>query len=141
MYVRHVDNSEPRRGAILVIVLVSILVASMLGVGLIKTVLIHKRQMRVLSGQQQGFWLAEAGVQRAVRYLADAPEYEGETWEVSADVLGASRTAQVTIEVAEHDELSDVRKIHVAVHLDDGRAVPNGYHREHEYRVPPTEQP
>ena len=55
MSVCSVAKSDSRRGSILVIVLVSLLVASMLGVGLIKTVLIHQRQMRVLSGQQQGF--------------------------------------------------------------------------------------
>ncbi len=132
-------QSDSRRGSILVIVLVSLLVASMLGVGLIKTVLIHQRQMRVLSGQQQGLWLAEAGVQRAARQLVDTPEYEGETWEVSADVLGASRTAAVTIEVAEADDGSDEREIRVQVRLEDGRGQPCGFQREQRMLLPSVE--
>ena len=103
MHVGAVDKSNPRRGSVLVIVLVSLLVASMLGAGLIRTVLVHHRQMRVLSGQQQGFWLAEAGVQRAAGQLSETAEYTGETWKVPADVLGLSRTAEVTIEVAKPD--------------------------------------
>ncbi len=138
MHVRPVARTDARRGSVLVIVLVSLLVASMLGVGLIKTVLIHQRQMRVLSGQQQGFWLAEAGLQRAARQLANTPEYEGEIWDVAEDVLGSSRTAKVTIEVVKPDEGNE-REIRVAVHLDDGRAQPTGYQREHRLLLPPQE--
>jgi len=71
MQTRSARPSPTRRGSILVIVLISLLVASMLGLGLIKTVLIHRRQSRVAGGQQQAVWLAEAGSQRAVRQLAD----------------------------------------------------------------------
>jgi len=137
MHVRSVAESDARRGSVLVIVLVSLLVASMLGVGLIKTVLIHQRQMRVLNGQQQGFWLAEAGLQRAARQLATTPEYEGETWDVAEDVLGSSRTAKVTIEVIKPDKGPSEREIRIAVHLDDGCAQPTGCQREHRLLLRP----
>lgn len=139
MYVRPVANSGTRRGSVLVIVLVSLLVASMLGVGLIKTVLIHQRQLRVLSGQQQGFWLAEAGLQRAARQLASTPEYAGETWEVAPDVLGSSRKAVVTIDVVKLGDVADEREIRVAVSVDDGRAYPSGCRREYRYLLPSPE--
>ncbi len=139
MRVRPVEKSDAPRGSVLVIVLVSLLVASMLGVGLIKTVLIHQRQMRVLDGQQQGFWLAEAGLQRAARQLANTPEYEGETWNVSTDVLGSSRSAKVTIEVAKSDDQSNEREIRIGVHLDDGCAQPTGCQREHTLLLRPRE--
>ena len=139
MNVRHVSNSKPRHAAILVVVLVSLLVATMLAAGLIQTVLSHQRQMRILAGQQQSFWLAEAGIQRAILNLEDAPDYEGETWDVTADLLGDSRTAIVTIDVAVPSRASTSRQIHVAVHLDDGRAQPTGYHRELQYQLTITE--
>jgi type II secretory pathway component PulK len=139
MHAGAVDKSNPR-GSVLVIVLVSLLVASMLGAGLIRTVLVHHRQMRVLSGQQQAFWLAEAGVQRAVRQLSKTPEYNGETWKVPADVLGLSRTAEVTIEVATPGGEPDGREIRVQVVLDDRRAQPGGYHREYQFRLPNDNQ-
>lgn len=139
MFVRHVDNPNQRRGAVLAIVLVSLLVAAMLGAGLIKTLVIHRQQMRVLASQQQSFWLAEAGVQRAVRHLEETPDYEGETWEVPAEVLGASRTAQVTVDISKTNDQAGVREVRVAVHLDDGRAQPTGYHREFRYQLPTAE--
>jgi Tfp pilus assembly protein PilX len=136
MCVHPVRQPPTRHGSILVIVLISLLVATMLGLGLIKTVLIHHRQSRVVSGQQQAFWLAEAGVQRAVRKLAETPQYQGEVWQVPADVLGSSRTAAVTVEVVKSDEKPNQRVIRVHVELDDGLAQPTGYQQE--YRVTPS---
>lgn len=136
MPVRTDHNSKPQRGAILVIVLITMLVASMLGIALIKKVLIHKQQVHLFNGQQQSLWLAEAGIQRAVRHLTDKPDYEGETWEVPADVLGPSRSAQVKIEVARQEDQPEARTIRVAVVLDDDRTHPVGYQREYEYQRP-----
>lgn len=136
MPVRTDHNPKPRRGAILVIVLITMLVASMLGIALIKKVLIHKQQVQLFNGQQQSLWLAEAGIQRAVRHLSDQPDYEGETWEVPTDVLGPSRSAQVTIEVAPQEDEPETRTIRVAVVLDDDRTHPVGYQRDFQYQQP-----
>ena len=132
---RQTDYPRPRRGAILAIVLVSLLVAAMLGAGLTRTVLIHQQQMSVLTRQQQSYWLAEAAVQRTIRHIDDTSDYAGDTWEVPADVLGDSRTAQVTVTAERHDDQEDLRHIRVAVLLDDDRAQPTGYHREFQYRI------
>lgn len=117
-----------RAGSVLAIVLVSLLVASMLGLALLKTVLVHHRQARLLGGQHQALWLAEAGVQRALHGLADSPDYEGETWEVAAETLGSARSAVVTIQVAKSEPKGD-RTIRVEARL--GRAPEaNVYRRE-----------
>ena len=105
-----------RTGAVLALVLVSLLVASMLGLALLKTVLVHHRQTRVVGFQQQAFWLAEAGVRRAIRGLASSPGYEGETWEVSAQTLGGGRPAVVAIQVVK-SEPGGERKILVEARL------------------------
>lgn len=139
MSARPAPNLKPKHGAILVIVLVTMLVTFMLGVALVKKVLIHRQQIQVLNGQQQGLWLAEAGIQRAVRHLADQSDYEGETWEVPADVLGKPRSAQVTIEVTTQRDQPEVREIRVAVVLNDDRATSSGYQREYQYRMPTKE--
>jgi hypothetical protein len=139
MYVRPEKKTSARHGSILVVVLVSLLVASLLGFALIKTVLIHHRQMRMLGGQQQGLWLAEAGIQRAVRELVTSPEFEGEQWTVPADTLGGSRSAQVTIEVERPDDAPDDREIRVEVRLDEGRVRPNVYRREYTVSLPSKE--
>ncbi|NLS97031.1 MAG: hypothetical protein GXX96_33260 [Planctomycetaceae bacterium] len=136
MQTRSARPSPTRRGSILVIVLISLLVASMLGLGLIKTVLIHRRQSRVAGGQQQAVWLAEAGSQRAVRQLADDAKYKGEVWEVPAEVLGPSRTATVSVEVVKRKGESNERVICVQVEVDDGRMHPIGYREEYGYVLP-----
>ncbi len=138
MHVHPVNEPITRRGSILVIVLISLLVATMLGLGLIKTVLVHHRQTRVVSGQQQAFWLAEAGVQRAARQLAETSQYDGEVWQVPAEVLGSSRTATVTIEVEKPDEKPNQRVIRAQVQLDDGHAQPTGYQQEYQATPSPA---
>ena len=117
MFVRPPSKTGVRAGAILAMVLASMLVASMLGLALIKTVLVHHRQMHVVGRQQQSFWLAEAGIQRAVRRLADSSDYQGEKWEIAADVFGAARAAVVTIEVGKPDGTAQTREIRVEARL------------------------
>jgi len=100
-------------------VLAGLLVASLLGLALIKKVLLHHRQAQVAGQQQQSFWLAEAGVQRAVQRLAKSPDYHGEEWVIPADVLGAARPARVTIEVTKADESSQAAEIRVESRFPD----------------------
>ncbi len=113
MSVHRPSKPHARSGAILAMVLASLLVASLLGLALVQTVLIHHRQTRLMGRQQQCFWLAEAGVQRAVAGLAATADYSGETWEVSAETLGAEPSAVVTIEVTEPAESPETRQIRV----------------------------
>ncbi|MCY2986556.1 MAG: hypothetical protein NTY19_01610 [Planctomycetota bacterium] len=88
-----------RSGAILAMVLVCLLVASMLGIALVERVVMHHRQMTVVAQRQQCFWLAESGAQRALRRLAKSPDYPGETWVVPAQILGGTQSGAVTIQV------------------------------------------
>jgi len=110
-------KTSNRTGAVLAMVLASLLVASLLGLSLIETVLVHHRQMRVVGRQQQGFWLAEAGLQRALRGLAENADYAGETWEVSAETFGGVRPAVVAIEVVEAAESSGTRRVRAEARL------------------------
>ena len=62
----------------------------------------HERQ------RAQAWWLAEAGVERAVARLTADPGYTGEQWSLDAAQLGGQASATVAIEVrraaAEGDE-------------------------------------
>ena len=126
-----------RKGSVLVIVLISMLVATMLGASLIRTVLVRQRQIHVLASQQQALWLAEAGVQRAFHELAEGPDYDGETWEVPPDALGEGREAKVTIEVSKTEDVPEGRLVSVRVQLDTGATAPTGFQREVAFRLPP----
>ena len=137
MFARPPSKTGIRAGAILAMVLASLLVASMLGLALIKTVLVHHRQMRVMSRQQQCFWLAEAGVQRAVLRLADSSDYGGEKWEVSADALPDARPAVVTIEIGKVAGSADRRELRVEARFSGDPTWPNACRRELVVFVPP----
>jgi Tfp pilus assembly protein PilX len=137
MSARPPSKTDFRSGAILAMVLASILVAGMLGLALIKTVLVHHRQIRVIGRQQQCFWLAEAGVQRAVRSLAQSSDYGGEKWELSADVLGDATPAVVTIEIAKLAGSGDARELRVEARFSGAPTRPNACRRVLAVSVPP----
>ena len=80
--------------------LATLFVASLVVLALVESVLMDYRQSRVVAQRQQGFWLAESGVQRSPARLAKSPRYEGETWTVPAQVLGAAHGGVVKIQVA-----------------------------------------
>ena len=130
MFASPPSKTGVRAGSILAIVLASLLVASMLGLALVKTVLVHHHQMQVIGRQQQCFWLAEAGIQRAVQKLAESPDYEGEKWEVSADALPDARPAVVTIEIGKVAGSDLARELRVEARFGGDPAWPNACRRE-----------
>ena len=130
MFARPPSKTGIRAGAIMAMLLASLLVASMLGLALIKTVLVHHRQMQVMSRQQQCFWLAEAGAQRAVQKLADSSDYGGEKWEVSADAIPHAPPAVVTIEIGKVAGAALAREIKVEARFGSHPAWTNACRRE-----------
>ena len=99
-----VRNVSPRRGArrgaIIVFAILALLVVSMLGAALLKTVSLSMRQLQHETLHAQAVWLADSGAARAVSQLRVVPEYVGETWTVPAEQLSAGRTAEVHIVVS-----------------------------------------
>jgi Tfp pilus assembly protein PilX len=136
MFARPPSKTTSRPGSILAMVLASLLVASMLGLAMVKTVLVHHRQMQIIGRQQQCFWLAEAGLQRAVRKLADSSDYQGEKWEVPAEVLPHARPAVVTIEIGKVDDASQTRELQVEARFSGNPPWPNACRRETVVYVP-----
>lgn len=108
-----------RSGAILAMVLVCLLVASMLGIALVERVAMHHRHMAVVVQRQQCFWLAESGVQRALRRLDKSADYPGETWAIPAQVLGGAHAGAVTIQVSQTGEPASGRRIVVEARFPD----------------------
>ncbi|MBN1852282.1 MAG: hypothetical protein JW829_06145 [Pirellulales bacterium] len=131
-------NANNRAGSILAVVLACLLVASMVGLALIRTVWIHHRQVRVMGLQRQCFWLLEAGIQRAGRKLAGVSEYQGEKWEIAADVLGTHAPAVVTIEVKQVDHSPDKRMVRVEARFANETMQDIVCQRELILALPPT---
>ena len=141
MFARPPSKIPIRAGAILAMVLACILVAGLLGLALIETVLVNHRQMHVVGRQQQSFWLAEAGIQRAVRQLAGSPDYQGEKWEIAADVLNSPHAALVTIEVGKPAASTEMREVRVEVRFPENPLPGAAYRRELVVAAPSESSP
>jgi Tfp pilus assembly protein PilX len=77
------DFQCQRRGAVLVVVLVCLAVATVVSVIVVRQIAMQYRAMQVSHGSLQAAWLAEAGIERAAARLAADPKYAGETWSIS----------------------------------------------------------
>jgi Tfp pilus assembly protein PilX len=81
-----------RRGTILVVALVTLLVVTLLAGAVLRGYLQAHRQLRREQDQLQAQWLADSALARAVAQLHSNPKYAGETWKVEV----ASSTADAT---------------------------------------------
>jgi len=126
-----------RDGAVLALVMIGLLVASLIGLTLIQSVLSQTRQMQTLSRQQQCFWLAEAGVQRATQAIAKSTKYEGETWTVPAEVLDTPQPGVVMIELSAAKGTPALREVRVEARLSEGPVRRIICRREFAVPVPP----
>lgn len=91
-----------RRGAILVVAIVVMLVLSLLGAEIVRTLVLTQRHADRLQSQSQAFWLAESALDRARAQLAASGDYAGETWqpEVASKENGdAPAASKVTIAI------------------------------------------
>jgi len=88
-----------RRGVVLIIAIVAVVVASVILTSTLKLGLARRRALRTEQWRVQADWLAESGLERAAWRLAEDAGYSGETWKVPAAALGGSDGAVVTIQV------------------------------------------
>jgi len=103
-----------RRGVALLLALGCLAVATALIVSLSRSATIGRQATRQQTWRMQAEWLAESAVERAAAQLAEDPDYEGETWLLSAAQLGGEHDALVDIKVASNPDqprrrLVDVR--------------------------------
>jgi Tfp pilus assembly protein PilX len=77
----------------------------------------HERQ------RTQAWWLAEAGLERAIAQLQLDAAYRGETWSIDAAELGRSDGALVEIQVRGDAALGPSREIVATAHYPAGSAA------------------
>lgn len=114
-----VRRADRRRGAVLVMVLVCMMVALAILVSLVKLAAAGRRMVDEQSWQVQAVWLAESGLERAAWRLATDADYTGETWTLSADQLAAADAAVVTIQVETIREQPNGRLVRVQADYPD----------------------
>jgi hypothetical protein len=73
-------HSAPRRGVIMMIVIVCVVVATAICGLLVRMAVLGRSATEAQHRRLQAQWLAEAGIERAVARLAQDPRYSGETW-------------------------------------------------------------
>ncbi len=96
---RQRTGNHQRRGVLLLVVMVCLLLVSMIGGSLLKLGLAQRRQMRREQSRQQAIWLAESGIERAVARLRTDSEYSGEDWKLDDSDSIRGKPAVVKISV------------------------------------------
>ena len=109
---QHVCNRD-RRGVIVLIVMVCLLLVTMIGGSLLKLGLTQRRQARREQMRQQAMWLAESGIERAAAQLRINSDYEGEDWTLAGTDSIRGKQATVKISIQQSDESADRRTIAV----------------------------
>lgn len=90
-----VPNS--RRGTIVIIAMIALLLASAMGLALIKTSLAERKLVLRSQHRLQAQWLTEAGIERAVVQYRQNPGFDKETWTVPAALLPQGETCSIAI--------------------------------------------
>lgn len=108
------DPSPPRRGAVALIALIALLLASAVGTALLKTSLADHRVVQSQQDRLQADWLAESGLSRAAARLAREQDYQGETWTIAAGDLGEHASGTVVISVEAGTAGSSIRRVTAA---------------------------
>jgi Tfp pilus assembly protein PilX len=72
-----------RRGAVLVMAMVALLVVTLVAAALVRSLIATHRQSHRYADELQSQWLAEAGLARAAAKLQTDAAYQGEVWQAS----------------------------------------------------------
>jgi hypothetical protein len=100
------NRNPPRRGSMLLIAMVCLLVMMTVFGALLQMAHASRQQARRDVFRSQARWLAEAGASRAAAALGHDAAYTGETWTVSAATLGEG-DARVKI-VVQHEPATEI---------------------------------
>lgn len=96
-----------RRGGILIVAMVCMLLATMILGAMLKLTMMHGRQMRTEQYSVQADWLAVSAVERAASRLFDDRSYSGEVWEIEAGLIGGVYDGRAEIRVTPSAEDQD----------------------------------
>lgn len=121
--VARTQGAPPRRGAIAIIAMIAILLASAVGAAVLKTSLADRQVVQSQQDRLQADWLAESGLARADARLASDPEYRGETWTIPAGELGDLARGSVVIRVESDAGRPRVRRVTAAAVYRRGESV------------------
>jgi type II secretory pathway component PulK len=94
------SHANSRRGAVLIVAMVCLLISSLILGVLLHIGMLHYRQQRAEQERTQAAWLAESAIERAADRLAADRNYAGEAWQLSSTEIGGAFEGKVQITVA-----------------------------------------
>jgi type II secretory pathway component PulK len=112
-------QANRRRGTVLIVALVCLVVIMALIGGLLRGTLRARRQLHAERDKRQAELLLRAGIDRAAFRLAKEADYHGETWDLPAESIAGKNAGQVTIE-ATREAAGQVWKLHVVAEYPVG---------------------
>lgn len=95
---RERGRAAPRRGAVLMIVIVCVVVAAAICGLLLRMAVLGRSSADAQHRRAQAQWLAESGIERAVARLAQDPRYSGETWTLAPEELPRGGLVRIVIQ-------------------------------------------
>jgi type II secretory pathway component PulK len=103
-----------RRGAATLFLIICLAVLGVVCAAMCRAIALDERIGKHERCRAQAWWLAEAGLERALARLKSEPNYAGEVWSIAAADLGAADDAVVNIQVRS-DAADGARREIVAV--------------------------
>lgn len=92
-------NEKSRRATILVAVVISLFVAMLIALALVRGLVAQQRQLRSVERELQSLWLAESAFNRAAVRVREDPDYAGETWSIDSGQMSSRFDGKVEIRV------------------------------------------
>lgn len=96
---RAAGTTHPRRGAVLVVAMVALIVSVAVTLSMVRSALAERALVLSEADRMQADWLVEAGLERAAARLASEPDYSGEVWKPTPAEMPIDGTATVTVTV------------------------------------------
>ncbi len=101
------------RGIAMVMVLIALAVATTIFLSALKLISVERQSIELQTRQIQAEWLAESAVQRAAARLSTDADYQGETWNITAEEIGGRDGATIAIHVDKVPGNADRRSVRV----------------------------
>ena len=134
------SQSSRRRGAVLIVAIVCLSIATAIAIAGVRHALMARRQARLDHQLRQTELLLDAGLRRAIKALSVDREYQGERWALDPALTGFAGTfeaATVEIKAAAQDDGQRVFEVIAAI----GPASNPAYQtkRSHRFPFPPPD--
>ena len=88
-----------REGFVMIIVVVSLITASLISGTMIRQSMTTEKQSHRESNRVQAAWLTESGIERGLYRFKTNKEYTGETWKISDKEIGMRDSGEILISI------------------------------------------